>query len=227
VRAGGAARVKLLAIETATDACSVALHADGQCFARHVVAPRRHTELVIGMLDAVCAAAGVTPAALDAVAYGHGPGTFTGVRVAATLAQGIALARDLPVLAISTLATLAEGGRRRGHRGRIVAALDARRGEVYTATFDATPTGLMRLGPDSLLAPEDLLVPDGDDWLAVGNAWDVHGARLPARLGALPRDAEHLPAARDLVTLALSAAAAGGGRRAEDALPLYLRGALD
>ena len=216
--------MSLLAVEAATDACSVALWHDGRCWTRHEVAPRRHTELVIGMLDALCAEAACTLDMLDTIAYGHGPGTFSGVRIAATLAQGIALAHDLPVVAVSTLAILAEGARRRGHRGRIVAGLDARRGEIYAASFVATPAGLTRLGPDDLLAPEDLLLPAGDDWLATGNAWDVYAARLPAALRALPRDAATLPEARDLVTLAL---ATDDRRCAAEALPLYLRGALD
>ncbi|MEX2480322.1 MAG: tRNA (adenosine(37)-N6)-threonylcarbamoyltransferase complex dimerization subunit type 1 TsaB [Gammaproteobacteria bacterium] len=219
--------MNLLALETATDACSVALRCGNAVHARHCIAPRRHTELVIGMLDEVLAEAAVERAAIDVVAYGHGPGSFTGVRIAATLAQGIALARELPVVAVSSLAALAAGAQRRGHRGRIVAALDARRGEIYAATFSAASGSLQRLGPDAVFAPEALLLPGGGDWLAVGNAWEVYAARLPAALNALARDAIVYPDAIDIAALAVDEFAAGRGRAAEAALPLYLRGALD
>ena len=219
--------MNLLALETATDACSVALSCAGVVHARHCIAPRRHTELVLGMLDALLADAGIRRADIAAVAYGHGPGSFTGVRIAATLAQGIALARDLPVVAVSTLGALAAGAQRRGHTGRIVAALDARRSEIYAATFDAAAPRLARLGVDALIAPEDLVLPDGSDWLAVGTAWDTYAARLPPALRALTRDPVAYPDAIDIVTLAVHELAAGHARTADAALPLYLRGALD
>jgi len=217
----------LLALETATDACSVALRHAGGVAARHEVAPRRHTELVIEMLDAVLGEAALARAALDAVAFGQGPGSFTGVRVAAALAQGIALGRGLPVCGVSTLAALAAGAARGGHRGRVVALLDARRAEVYAATFDCTDGTAHRLGDDVLITPEALLLPPGDDWLAVGNGWDVYAERLAPELRALPRAADPYPHAVDVATLATRALAAGRGRDAGAALPAYLRGALD
>ncbi|MGE0486859.1 MAG: tRNA (adenosine(37)-N6)-threonylcarbamoyltransferase complex dimerization subunit type 1 TsaB [Gammaproteobacteria bacterium] len=219
--------MNLLAIETATAACSVALlTADGE-FSRHAVAPREHTALVFAQLDDCLTEAGIAVDKLDAVAFGHGPGAFTGVRIAATLAQGIALPRDLPVIAISTLAALAEGARRRGHRGRVVAALDARREEIYAATFEARDEVLIRLSDDDVLPPADLLLPAGSDWLAAGNAWAVYTARFAAALTALPRAADELPAALDVATLARHELAAGRSGRATNARPLYLRGAVD
>jgi tRNA threonylcarbamoyladenosine biosynthesis protein TsaB len=219
--------MNLLALEMATDACSVALNCAGVVHARHHIAPRQHTELVVDMLDEVLAEAGLERADIAAVAYGHGPGSFTGVRIAATLAQGIALARDLPVIAVSTLAALAAGAQRRGHAGRIVAALDARRSEIYVATFSAIVPRLERLGVDAVIAPEDLLLPDGGDWLAVGTAWDTYAKRFPAALRALARDRVDYPDAIDIATLAMHELAAGHARTADTAMPLYLRGALD
>jgi tRNA threonylcarbamoyladenosine biosynthesis protein TsaB len=219
--------VNLLAIETATAACSVALLTARGVFTRHVVAPREHTALVFDMLDACLAEAAIGVDAVEAVAFGHGPGAFTGVRIAATLAQGIALPRALPVIAVSSLATLAEGARRRGHRGRVVAALDARREEIYAATFAVTDGGLRRLSDDAVLAPEDLLLPGGADWLAAGNAWDVYAARFAAAVLAVPRAADDLPMAVDVATLARHELAAGHAGHAGAARPLYLRGAVD
>lgn len=219
--------MNLLALETATDACSVALSCAGVIHARHCIAPRRHTELVLGMFDEVLAEAGIERADIAMVAYGHGPGSFTGVRIATTLAQGIALARDLPVIAVSTLAALAAGAKRRGHAGRIVAALDARRSEIYAATFNAAAPRLERLGVDAVMAPEDLVLPDGSDWLAVGTAWDTYAARFPAALRELRRDDVGYPDAIDVATLAMDELATGHARTADTAMPLYLRGALD
>lgn len=219
--------VNLLALETATAACSVALLTADGSFSRHHVAPREHTALIFDALDACLGDAGIARDAVDAVAFGHGPGSFTGVRIAATLAQGIALPRDLPVIAVSSLATLAEGARRRGHRGRVVAALDARREAIYAATFEVGDTAVARLSDDAVMAAEDLVLPGGADWLAAGNAWDVYGARFAAAVAALPRAADSLPMALDVATLAQRELAAGHGGRAGTARPLYLRGAVD
>jgi len=217
----------LLALETATDACSVALSHPGGVTERHEVAPRKHTELVLDMLDAVLAEAALGRADIDAVAFGQGPGSFTGVRVAAALAQGIALGRGLPVCGVSTLATLAAGAARRGHRGRVVAVLDARRAQIYAATFDCAEGTVQRLGDDVLIAPDALLLPPGEDWLAIGTGWDVYAERLAPELRALPSAADAYPHAIDVASLAARELAAGRGRDAGDALPAYLRGALD
>ncbi len=217
----------LLALETATDACSVALRHAGGIAARHEVAPRRHTEIVLDMLDAVLAEAALGRADLDAVAFGRGPGSFTGVRVAAALAQGIALGREVPVCGVSTLAALAAGAARGGHRGRVVAVLDARRAEIYAATFDCAGGTVTRLGEDVLIAPEALLLPPGGDWLAAGTGWDVYAERFAPELRALPRAADAYPHAVDVATLAARELGAGNGQDAGAALPAYLRGALD
>ena len=113
--------MKLLAFETATEACSVAVYVDGEVRERFEVAPRRHAELALPWADALLAEAGVAKSQLDAIAVGRGPGAFTGVRLAVALAQGIALALDRPVLPVSTLAALAT----RATGERVLAAIDA------------------------------------------------------------------------------------------------------
>ncbi|HZF97834.1 MAG TPA: tRNA (adenosine(37)-N6)-threonylcarbamoyltransferase complex dimerization subunit type 1 TsaB, partial [Pseudoxanthomonas sp.] len=123
--------MKLLAFETATEACSVALYLDGEVFERFEVAPRRHAEYALHWADALLAQAGIVRAQLDAVAVGRGPGAFTGVRLAIALGQGIALALDRPALPVSTLLAIAA----QSPGERVIASIDARMGEVYTAPF--------------------------------------------------------------------------------------------
>ena len=130
-------RMRLLAIETSTEACSVAVMVRGDVLERFELAPRRHAGLVLPWAEALLAEAGLRRSALDAIAVGRGPGAFTGVRLGISIAQGIALGLDLPLLPVSTLAVLAQGGLR-GAEGRpVVAAIDARMGEVYCGTFAA------------------------------------------------------------------------------------------
>ncbi|HAI58946.1 MAG TPA: tRNA (adenosine(37)-N6)-threonylcarbamoyltransferase complex dimerization subunit type 1 TsaB [Xanthomonadaceae bacterium] len=142
----------LLAFELATEACSVALLHDGALIARHAIAPRRHVELALPWADALLAEAGVAKAQLDALAVGVGPGAFTGVRLAISLVQGIALGLDRPVLPVSTLAALAAPF---VAEGRVLATIDARMGELYVGEFERDPDGLPRAVADEVLLPLD------------------------------------------------------------------------
>ena len=143
--------MNLIAFETSTEACSVALWRDGEVLERFEVAPRRHAELALPWAQALLAEAGMARSQLDAVAVGRGPGAFTGVRLGIALAQGIALALDLPMLPVSTLAALAM---RAPAPGKVLAAIDARMGEVYVAAFERTAAGVEPQGPESVLAPD-------------------------------------------------------------------------
>ena len=214
--------MKLLAFETATEACSVALYLDGAVLERFEVAPRRHTELALPWARGRCwPRPGVARTQLDAIAVGRGPGAFTGVRLAIAIAQGIALALDLPVVPVSTLAALAmqAGGERR------IAAIDARMGEVYLAAFAREGGGLVALSEEVVVRPDAALVPDGDGWRGVGTGFAAaEGAlqlRLQGRLATV--DAQALPRAADVARLAAPVFAAGGGIAPERAEPAYLR----
>ena len=213
--------MRLLAFETSTEACSVAVYVDGDVHERFAVAPRRHAELSLPWAEAVLAEAGVARAQLDAIAVGRGPGAFTGVRLAIALAQGIALALDRPVVPVSTLAALAlqAGGERR------LAAIDARMGEVYLGAFARTADGLVALSEEVVVKPDAADLPVGDGWHGVGTGFDAaDGAlrlRLQGRLAAV--DAAALPHAADVARLAAPVFAAGGGIAPERAEPAYLR----
>jgi tRNA threonylcarbamoyladenosine biosynthesis protein TsaB len=218
--------LRILAIETATAACSAALYVDGEINERHALAPREHATLILPMIDALLAAAGVPVGALDAVAFGRGPGSFTGVRIAASVAQGIAFAADLPVVAVSTLATLALGAMRETGEHRVMAALDARMAEVYWGLYVREPGSLPQLQREECVcAPQDVVLPESGAWLAAGSGWASYRQELLDRTGhrvtqQLP-DLE--PRAGDLVWLAVQAYRHGEVLRAEEAVPVYLR----
>jgi len=215
--------MRLLAIETATEACTVALWVDGAVRERFEVAPRRHAELVLPMADALLAEAGIGKRQLDAIAVGRGPGAFTGIRLAIAIAQGLALALDRPVLPVSTLAVLAQGGA--GHGLPVLALVDARMGEVYAGAFDIARDGLVvPRGAESVSAPQDV-VPSAARFVGVGTGFGAHAGVLEARFGsALAQVApDALPRAADLARLAARDLAAGLGVDALDAQPVYLR----
>ncbi len=217
--------MKLLAIETSTIACSAALSLAGEVCERYELAPRRHADLLLPMIDELLAEAGIGIDALDAVAFARGPGAFTGLRIAASVAQGIAWAAALPVVPVSTLAALAQGVVSEGSAERVLAAMDARMAEVYWGAYRGV-NGIVRLqGEECVCAPARVPLPEGEGWFGGGDGWSAYGALLDERLGAHVggRDAARYPRARDVATLAVHHYAEHGGLPAEQALPVYLR----
>ncbi len=218
--------MKLLAIETATEACSAALYLDGALSERYALAPREHARLILPMADELLAEAGLGAAQLDALAFGRGPGAFTGLRIAAGVAQGIAFGADLPVLPVSSLAALAQGMARERGAARVLAAIDARIGEVYWGAYERGGAGLMVLrGEEHVTAPAAVPSPAGADWRGAGSGWAVYGEVLQARLGGqvVEVDAARYPQARDVALLAVAAYGRGEALSAEQAAPVYLR----
>lgn len=213
--------MRLLAFETATEACSVAVWVDGDVRERFEVAPRRHAGLALPWAEGLLAEAGVAKAQLDAVVVGRGPGAFTGVRLAISIAQGIALALERPVVPVSTLAALAMRG-----QGKVLAAIDARMGEVYSGAFLHEGGGATPLSKEVVSAPESVATPDdGHDWHGVGTGFAAAGGALRAALA--PRlatvDATALPHAADVARLGALAFARGGAVAPESVEPAYLR----
>ena len=153
----------LLALDTATEACSVALQVGGERLVDHRVEPRRHARLILPMIDTLLAEAGIARSALDGVAFGRGPGSFTGVRVAAAVVQGIALGLDRGVVGVSTLRTIAEGCRREHGDTAVGVALDARLDEVYWGAFVSTSNGpMLACVTERACAPEAIAVEDAE-----------------------------------------------------------------
>lgn len=218
--------MNLLAIETATEACSAALYLDGEIREHYQIAPREHTALILPMVDALLTEAGLSPAQLDAIAFGCGPGAFTGVRIATGVVQGIAFAADLPVVPVSTLATLAQGARREFGWEKVAAAIDARMAEVYWGSFEADSEGVMQAaGEERVCPPQQVPLLDGHQWHGIGSGWHSYNTELGQRQGVAMIDAigDYYPHARDVATLAVAAHARGEAVSAEQALPRYLR----
>ena len=218
--------MKLLALDTATEACSAALLIDGDVRERFEVAPRAHARLLLPMLEELLAEAGLKPTALDAVAFGRGPGSFTGVRIAASVAQGIAFAADLPVVPISTLAALAWPALCMTDSRRVFAAIDARMGEVYCAAYQGSvKEALVALTDEQVTPAATVCVPAGEAWYGVGSGWAVYAEVLRPHFGAslLSIDATALPRASTIAALAVHELARGHAVAADQALPVYLR----
>jgi len=213
----------LLALDTATEACSVALLHEGRVLSHYEVIPRLHAQRLLPMIQELLAEAGVALSALDAIAFGRGPGAFTGVRIAVGVVQGLAFALERPVLPISNLAVLAQRAQREYGASQVAAAIDARMDEVYWGCY-RLEQGEMRLaGLEAVLPPEQASLPRdaAGDWFGAGTGWGSYGARIPVAVSG--QDPAMLPHAQDLLSLAGFAWARGEAVAADQAQPVYLR----
>lgn len=212
----------LLALETSADACSVALLNGAELTERHELLPRSHTQHLLPMVDELLSASGLSLAALDAIAFGRGPGSFTGLRVCASVVQGLAYAADLPCISVSSLRTLAMTALptawQAGSRD-IFCCVDARMDEVYYAQFLIDEGWPQVVQDDALAAPESVHWPV-DGGYAVGSGW-----RYAQRMGYRGAIAEPdlLPRASAMVRLAERSLAAGDVVAPAQAVPVYLR----
>jgi len=217
--------MNILAIETATEACSAALTVNNEIIQRYVVAPREHASRILGMIDEIMAEADLVPGQLDALAFGRGPGSFIGVRIAASVSQGIAYAADLPVVPVSTLAAIAQGSR----FDHMLVAIDARMKEIYWGQYirDPETSIVTQYADEQLLRPEQAPLPRDPDlgWVGIGTGWQTYFQSLIARLPFITQiDEQHFPTAASVAKIALSQLQHGIGTvTAEQALPVYLR----
>ncbi|AAZ97678.1 glycoprotease, (M22) metallo-protease family [Thiobacillus denitrificans ATCC 25259] len=213
--------MKLLVLDTSTEWCSAALWLDGQVEARRVLAEQRHSSLLLPMVDDLLRAADVRLAALDGIAYGAGPGSFTGLRIACAVTQGLALGAGCPVVGVSTLEAIAE----QTGAPRVLTVLDARMSEVYWAAYAREGAAWQARVAPRLALPESVQVPEDGDWVGAGNGFAVLDAGLRGALvDALVRvDDTLMPDAAAMAPLAAAAFARGEGVDAALAAPIYLR----
>ncbi|MGY4877249.1 tRNA (adenosine(37)-N6)-threonylcarbamoyltransferase complex dimerization subunit type 1 TsaB [Vreelandella aquamarina] len=219
----------LLALDASSSACSAALlRRDAEqttCLARFEMTPRAHTRRLMPMVNEVLAEAGVQPAQLDAVAFGRGPGSFTGLRIAAGTAQGLAYGLDRPLIGVSTLAALALQAHRRFHLQHLVTALDARMSEVYIATWHCVQDKLTLISDEAVLAPESFRLPGHDvEWAGVGSGftrWPNFSTEVQASMLQHLDDIE--PRAEEMAWLAARDFDAGLREEAYQVQPVYLR----
>jgi tRNA threonylcarbamoyladenosine biosynthesis protein TsaB len=218
--------MKILALDTSTEACSAALLIDGDISERYRVAPREHGALILPMMTELLSDAGIKPVELDALAFGRGPGAFVGVRIATGVAQGIAFAAQLPVIPVSSLAALAQGA----DRSHVYSAIDARMNEVYWAAYVKNAQGIVELLGDEIVSPPENVPAAHQEtgpsalWYGAGTGWGVyadvlsqqvndligHDAQLFPRAGCVAQIAQHEFTRRQFVDPA-------------EAVPTYLR----
>ena len=209
--------MKFAAFETSTEWCSVALWLDGEVRALEERAGNRHSELALPMLESLLKEANLPAAGLQAVAFGAGPGSFTGLRIACGLAQGIALARGLPVIGISSLEALAE----ESGAARVVACADARMGEVYYSALEKADGRWREVTPAQCVPPREVVVPASKGWVGCGSGFGAYQELLAKRFPDM-RPEIH-PSAVAVARLAAPRLAAGEGVDAALAEPVYVR----
>ncbi len=219
--------MKLLALETATEACSAALYLDGEVAERYQIAPQQHNKLILPMIESLLAEAGLSLKHMDALAFGRGPGSFTGVRIAAGVVQGLALGSDLPVAPVSTLAAMAQEAFAGTNDDYAFPCIDARMGEVYFGVYRrggdgfAEPAGLEAVADAGLV-----IVPEEAFGHGIGSGWGTYEAVLSEKLGEHRLAgilAGRFPRAAWIARLGVEVFRRGECVAAEDAQPVYLR----
>mgnify|MGYP001033730652 FL=1 len=213
--------MKLLAFEASTAHLSVALACDGQLTEKSALVPNGGSERLLPWASELLADAGMTLRQLDGIAFGAGPGGFTGLRLACGVAQGLAFGLDLPVVPVSTLAALALAN----GDGKVIACLDARMNELYVAAYAVEGDGVEERMPPKVSAGETAPLAEGAGWRGVGDGFAVQGDVLRQRMGArlIGVDVNAVPTATAVLRLAAPVFARGEGVAAARAQPFYVR----
>lgn len=208
--------MNLLALDTSTEVFAIAVQCGAQVLEQHGPGGAQASAALIPAIQGLLAQAGLPLQALDAIVFGRGPGSFTGLRTACAVTQGLAFGAQVPVLPVDTLLAVAEEARQRAGVTQVVALLDARMEQVYAGRYVFDGRDWTPQGPIALVAPQDVVLPAG--WALAGNAFNAYGERLPHGMRV-----EALPTATALLRLAPARLAAGGAMPAAQALPLYIR----
>jgi tRNA threonylcarbamoyladenosine biosynthesis protein TsaB len=213
--------LKILALETSGDFCSVALWREGVIDDREILAGQRQSGLLLDLVHELLSACGETLRDMDGIAFGAGPGSFTGLRVACGVTQGLAMGADKPVVGVGTLQALAEAS----GAARVACCVDARMREVYQAAYEKIDGAWRTVQEPGVYAPDAVPPLPGDGWLGCGSGFAVYRDALTVRYGAHlngVNDTLHARA-RDVAIFSAPVFACGGGLRAEDAAPFYVR----
>ncbi|WP_251372322.1 tRNA (adenosine(37)-N6)-threonylcarbamoyltransferase complex dimerization subunit type 1 TsaB [Rheinheimera oceanensis] len=216
--------IKLLALDTSTEACSVAVQVGTDMLTLDEVCPQQHSKRVLPMVQQLLSQAGISLKQLDGIVFGRGPGSFTGVRIGVGVTQGLAFGADVPVYGVSTLAAMAQAAHRLYAAKQVVAAIDARMAEVYIGSF-TLQQGLMQPGSSEVaIKPQDISGFDlSGEVHAVGTGWQTYADVLLQKQAAVIANDILYPSAQDMLTLAQPALAAGQFIAAELAEPVYVR----
>lgn len=222
--------MKILAIDTATEACSAALYIDGELSSSYQLAPREHSRLILKMIDELLSAANLSVSDVDAIAFGQGPGSFMGLRIAAGVVQGIAFAHDIPVIPVSTLKAIAQRAYEQTAVPRILVAIDARMDEVYWAAYRLQGGQWISDAAECVISPDKIRLSEipteqEKSWVGAGSGWQSYADRLLAGSDFLLHEqlADCFPSAEVIAKLAVDEFKAGNTVSAAEAIPVYLR----
>ena len=212
--------MKILAFDTSTEYLSLALWQDGALLVRELLAGQKHSELLLPLVGELLAEAGLKLPELDGIAFGAGPGSFTGLRIGCGVAQGLAFGAGLPVVGVCTLEALAQ----QAGAERVIACLDARMNEVYHAAYERDGADWREVLPPGLHPPPQVPTVAGAGWCAIGSGWDHFGPALDAVYGpqVTQKIAGAFPLARHMAELAAPRFANGEGKPPHEAAPLYV-----
>jgi tRNA threonylcarbamoyladenosine biosynthesis protein TsaB len=213
--------LKILAFDTSSNYCSVALWIDGEILSRSILAEQRHSELLLPMLQELLAESELTLVQLDGIAFGAGPGSFTGLRIACGVAQGLAFGSGLSVIGISTLEALAQ----QAGTNSVITAIDARMGEIYHAAYVKSAGDWETVSVPTLCLPRYAPLIPGDNWVGCGSAFDKYCDELKSHYGSsiILYETGLVPHAREMVQLAEQDLKQGLGVDPVDAAPIYIR----
>jgi tRNA threonylcarbamoyladenosine biosynthesis protein TsaB len=216
--------MQILAIDTSTEFLSLALWLNGRVLSRDIHAGQTHSQQILPTLRELLDEAKIELKTIDGIAFGAGPGSFTGLRIACGVAQGLAFGANLPVVAVSTLQALAQ----QSGAEKVIACLDARMGEIYHAAYEKNKGEWIEVSAPALFKPQDAPKVAGGDWVGVGTGWLVYPEVLQAvygeQLREMPAPDHHShPTASSIAELALSTFEAGLARPAHEAAPIYIR----
>ena len=215
--------MNILAFDTSTIACSVALSCDEQIFNEHLIRPRDHANLILSMIESLLCQAGITLSDIDFISFGQGPGSFTGLRIAAGVCQGISYSHNIPVVALSSLRILAQGVYRETHEENIAILQDARMSEIYRGSY-FEDKGIMKLiGIESVSKPEIVQLDSAKNWYSVGEAWLSYEDKLSFGNNVTINKEHNYPDAIDMIVLAKYEFEHGNCIEAEDVNPVYIR----
>lgn len=217
--------MRLLAFDTSSAMCSAAL-LDGEIIIeKTVITARKHAHSLLPMCEQLLSDAGFGLDSIDAIAFGRGPGSFTGLRIAASMAQGLAFSQDIPVVPVSSLQALAQGAHRLHDAEKVLVAMDARMHEVYWCSYRWDGHRMQALSPECVIAPQDVPAVEGSAWFAVGAGWQSYRDQMMVKFESkiATTQSEMEPSAYDIAELAAQLYREGAVVSAEQALPVYLR----
>jgi len=218
--------MKILALDSSTEACSAALLFGDEIIEQYEFAPMQHNKLILKMIESLLSEAGLSFSQLDCLAFSNGPGSYTGLRLSAGVIQGIAFAHHLPVALISSLAVLAQTAVRQLNAKKILSALDARMGQLFWGVYQLNNKGFVEaLQADSVIDPTEVKIPNSSDWIGIGSGWGAYKNELKHKVinHVNQMTSDFYPHAQDVIPLAKRKVELQEMVISELALPVYLR----